>query len=100
MGLSFIFWVLLLIFFFIHVHFNLRFILVCSFYTSIFFFYSSYFFITKEVSKKVLLLKKLNGSILNQFATCSACGTRLLRKLKHPRLLLQVPFYFKLSPVF
>ena len=43
---------------------------------------------------------KINGSISNQFATCSTCGTRLLRKLKHPRLLLQVPFYFKFSPVF
>ena len=53
-----------------------------------------------DSAQKSLLLKKLNGSVSNQFATCSACGTRLLRKLKHPRLLLQVPFYFKFSPVF
>ena len=53
-----------------------------------------------RLSPKSPLLKKLNGSVSNQFATCSACGTRLLRKLKHPRLLLQVPFYLKFSPVF
>ena len=39
-------------------------------------------FVGQKVIKKPSLLKKLNGSILNQFATCSACGTRLLRKLK------------------
>ena len=66
----------------------------------IYFFIHVTFWKDQKVTKKSLLLKKLNGSILNQFATCSACGTRLLRKLKHPRLLLQVPFYFKFSPVF
>ena len=39
-------------------------------------------FVGQKVTKKPSLLKKLNGSVLNQFATCSACGTRLLRKLK------------------
>ena len=52
-------------------------------------------FVGQKVTKKPSLLKKLNGSVSNQFATCSTCGTRLLRKLKHPRLLLQVPCYLK-----
>ena len=80
--------------------FYLRLIFVFTFNVLNLLYYSCSFFVTKERTKKVSLLKKLNGSESNQFATCSACGTRFLRKLKHPRLLLQVPFEFKFSPVF
>ena len=51
-----------------------------------------------DSAQKSLLLKKLNGSILNQFATCSACGNSLRSNIL--RQMLQVPFYFKFSPVF
>ena len=81
-------------------YFYLRFVFDGTLIIFHLFYYSCSFFVTKERTKKVPLLKKLNGSLSNQFATCSACGTRLLRKLKHPRLLLQVPFYLKFSPVF
>ena len=49
---------------------------------------------------KVSLLKKLNGSILNQFATCSACGTRLLRKLKQSSAIAASALLFKVFACF
>ena len=68
-------------------------------------------FVGQKVTKKPSLLKKLNGSVSNQFATCSTCGTRLLRKLKHPpakalRKLKHPPakaasaYLVKVSPIF
>ena len=44
--------------------------------------------------------KKFNRSVSNKYATCSACGTRLLCKLKHPRQMLQVPFDEKPTLIF
>ena len=55
----------------------------------------------KERNKKTPApAKKFNRSVSNKFATCSACGTRLLCKLKHPRRMLQVPLYFKPTLIF
>ena len=61
-------------------------------------YHSCSFFVTKERTKKVSLLKKLNGSVPNKFATCSACGNSLRSDIL--RQMLQVPLYLKFSPVF
>ena len=57
-------------------------------------------FVGQKVTKKPSLLKKLNGSVANQFATCSACGTRLLRKLKQSSAIAASALLFKVFACF
>ena len=86
------------IYFITHVTFNLLSVFDETLIIFYLFFIHVTFWKDQKVTKKSPLLKKLNGSVSNQFATCSASGNSLRSNIL--RQMLQVPFYFKFSPVF
>ena len=54
----------------------------------------------KNEARKLPLLQKLNGSVSNEFGTCCACGTRLLRKLKQSSAVAANAFLCKVLAYF